>query len=77
MTKNKWKNIIDSCHEVSNVTFVCSDGTLHSHKIMIAVIREAFKRKQNSEFSRFDGSYNYNIKQYIIIIIIIITINKI
>jgi len=38
MTTNKWKGIIDSCQGVSNVTLVCSDGTLHSHKIMIAVV---------------------------------------
>jgi len=40
MTTNKWKKIIDSCQEVSNVTLVCCDGVLHSHKIMIAVVSD-------------------------------------
>jgi len=34
------KKIIDSCQEVSNVTLVCCDGVLHSHKIMIAVVSD-------------------------------------
>jgi len=43
MTTNKWKNVIDSCQEASNVTLVCCDGTLNSHKIMIAIISDFMK----------------------------------
>ena len=44
MTTDKWKDKwVKSCEGMSNVTIVCNDGIVHSHKIIIAIVSEFIK----------------------------------
>jgi len=44
MTTDKWKDKwVKSCEGMSNVTIVCNDGVVHSHKIIIAIVSEFIK----------------------------------
>ena len=43
ISKNKWKEMIEASKGVSNVSIVCSDGKIHSHKIIIARISDFIK----------------------------------
>jgi len=43
ITIDKWKDMIYACEGVSNVTLVCSDSTISSHKIIIASISDWIK----------------------------------
>ena len=40
---DKWRDMISFCEGVSNVTIVCRDGTLQSHKILFARVSEFTK----------------------------------
>jgi len=38
--KDKWKEVLDNCEGVSNVTLVCEDGSFPTHKIVLARVSD-------------------------------------